>query len=324
MGTAFHLQIIDTLLGHFVPSLLPAHSETLWLVCWISIIVLTVAGIYLFVASLKRALLFSAAFGLFYISIAAFLTGTSGPADFVHASLAWIAVTILFLSYRTWVSEKRQRSIRATLSKYVAPHILEELLQHPSRLALGGKEREITVLFADIRNFTGMSEDMAPTEVVRILNAYFSVVSQEIVGHGGMIDKYIGDAIMAFWGAPLDEPKQADRAVRAALAMVRAVEVLNATARRRGDLPLQIGIGIYTGKAVVGNIGSTQHVNYTAIGDTVNAASRIEGLTKKYGATVIISESTKNSLTETFDLTSLGRELVKGKKRDIGLFSVQR
>ena len=178
------------------------------------------------------------------------------------------------------------------------------------------------MLFSDIRGFTSISEKTTPRELVRILNTYFSSITKKIIENDGVLDKYIGDAIMAFWGAPIPEPKQADKAVKAALEMLEELKKINIQFLASGDPEIKIGIGIYTGKAIVGNIGSEHRFDYTAIGDTVNIASRIEGLTKEYKTEIIIGESTKNKLTENFSVTLLGKTNVKGKLEEVTIYSV--
>jgi adenylate cyclase len=187
----------------------------------------------------------------------------------------------------------------------------------------GGEEREMTVFFSDIRGFTTISEQTTPTELVRILNEYFTQMTAEVLRTGGVVDKYIGDAVMAFWGAPIDDPDHADHAVEAALAMIEKLKLLNQKLRAQGDPEIKIGIGLYSGKAVVGNVGSNDRFDYTVIGDTVNAASRLEGLNKEYKTQIIISESVKNKLKKQYPLVCLGCTPVKGRKEPINIYTIE-
>jgi adenylate cyclase len=189
-------------------------------------------------------------------------------------------------------------------------------------VALGGQEKEMTILFSDIRGFTTMSEGLQPKELIRIMNNYFSAMTEEILRHDGIIDKYIGDAIMAFWGAPLDDPNHATKALEAALAMVERLKKINLDFKAQGDPEINIGIGLYTGLAVVGNVGSNLKVNYTVLGDTVNTASRLEGQTKEYGVKIILGESTKNRAQGNYQFKSLGSTKVKGKEIPINIYTV--
>jgi adenylate cyclase len=188
-------------------------------------------------------------------------------------------------------------------------------------VSLGGERREITILFSDIRGFTGISEKLAPEDLVDFLNTYFTRVTKVIMEQRGLVDKFIGDAIMAFWNAPLADTEHAEHAVYAALAMK---EQLDHVRKEHGDKypRLEIGIGINTGDAVVGNVGSTERLSYTAIGDSVNLASRLEGLTKYYGVHILISESTRKCLKEDVVVRELDLVKVKGKKEPVKVYEV--
>ena len=182
--------------------------------------------------------------------------------------------------------------VRSLLGKVVSPAIAAELMG--KELILGGEERIVTILFSDIRDFTGISERLSPTEMLDTLNLYFTKMSAIIERHGGVVDKYIGDAIMALFGAPLNHPHEADAAMSAALEMVEALDEFNQQREREGRATLRIGIGINTDRVVAGNMGSQSRLNYTVIGDGVNLASRLEGLTKntEYNARIIIGAAT--------------------------------
>ncbi len=221
------------------------------------------------------------------------------------------------------MGERYKRELKMLFSKYVSPQVLHTMLDNPSSVSLGGEEREITVLFSDIRGFTTLSEAVTPKELVRILNKYFTAMTGEVLRHGGVLDKYIGDAIMAFWGAPLSDAHQADHAVRAAQGMLVRLRVLNEELRAAGDPEIHIGVGIYTGPAVVGNMGSDLRFDYTAMGDTVNIASRLEGLNKEYKTEIIIGESTKEKLRDKVQFRSLGAVKVKGRNEPVLIYAVE-
>ena len=177
------------------------------------------------------------------------------------------------------VTERQGRFVREAFGLYLAPALVERLARQPEGLKLGGEEKELTVLFCDIRGFTGLSEGLDPTELTELLNDFLTPMTTALLEKGATIDKYMGDAIMAFWNAPLDLPDHRQRACEAVLAMRAELKALNARARR----PIAIGIGLNTGPCCVGNLGSEQRFNYSAIGDAVNVASRVEGQTKAYG-----------------------------------------
>lgn len=212
--------------------------------------------------------------------------------------------------------------VRNLLGKVVSPEIATQLLH--SDLQLGGEEREVTILFCDLRNFTSMSEKLTPTEMLALLNRYLDCMSTIIEQHGGVIDKYIGDAIMALFGAPVAVPDAANRAVMAAREMARALDQLNRQLRAEGKPSLAFGIGINTARVVAGNMGSKSRLNYTVIGDGVNLASRLEGLTKnpEYDAPVIVSEATLQAMNPRPVARELGEVLVKGKAVAVKIFAL--
>jgi adenylate cyclase len=205
--------------------------------------------------------------------------------------------------------------VRDLLGKVVSPAVATELLRKD--VVLGGEEREVTVLFSDLRNFTGMCEAVAPQEMVRILNDYFTRMSAIVERHGGVVDKYVGDALMALFGAPLQNPDDADRALQAALDMSEALDELNGQWQAQGLAPIKIGIGINTDVVVAGNMGSQTRLNYTVIGDGVNLAARLETLTKTpaYATRIIVAGSTLAKARQRYNVRSLGEVEVKGKQK---------
>jgi adenylate cyclase len=192
--------------------------------------------------------------------------------------------------------------VRRAFSYYVSPTVVNEIIAHPEKLELGGVVREVTLLFCDVRNFSTISERMTAHELTRFINGLLTPLSEIILDNRGTIDKYIGDEIMAFWNAPLDDPDHAKNALRSALAMVARMSDLNKEWRRqaeaegRSHVEVRIGIGINSGDVCVGNLGSLQRFDYSAIGDNVNVASRIEGLSKVYGVPLVVGEATMQRL----------------------------
>jgi adenylate cyclase len=212
--------------------------------------------------------------------------------------------------------------VRDLLDKNVSPEVAANLLR--DGLALGGEEREVTILFADLRGFTTLSEHLAPRELVTLLNRYLDRMSAAIEAEGGVIDKYIGDEIMALFGAPLAAPDSADRAVRAALAMRRALAAFNQELAAENRPPLAFGVGINTARVVAGNIGSHRRLNYSVIGDGVNLAARLQPLTRRaeYAADIIVSEAVLARLTRPYRLRSLGEVTVKGRAAPVAIHAV--
>lgn len=220
-----------------------------------------------------------------------------------------------FNSMATGLAEKER--VRDLLGKVVSREIADELMS--KEIELGGEEAEVTVLFTDIRGFTSLSEDKSPQQLLTLLNEYFTALTSVIEANGGVVDKYIGDAVMALFGAPVRHEDAASRAVRTAMGMEEALDQVNAEYAARGAKPIHIGVGINTDEVVVGNMGTQTRLNYTAIGDGVNLASRVEGLTKHYGVTVIVTESTRNAATE-FAYQELDLVRVKGKSEPVRIF----
>ncbi len=216
--------------------------------------------------------------------------------------------------------EDKEHAVRM-FSRFVNPHVVQELIASDG-LARGGERRQITLLFSDIRGFSTLSETRPPEELVKMLNDYFTSQVDIVFKHGGSLDKFIGDALMAFWGAPLDDVKQAEHAINAALDMYDRVQVLR---KKMGEIGknFDVGIGLHTGPAVVGLIGSEQRREYTAIGDTVNLASRIEGLTVGV-APILVSEDTMQQCPDAFDFIDRGLHPVKGRVQGVRLYEPRR
>lgn len=237
----------------------------------------------------------------------------------VGVSVAYAGITL----DRYVVEERQRQRVRALFARYVSPDVVKEILDSPDGAGLGGHRRKITVLFSDIRGFTSISEKLPPEGVISLLSEYLSRVSDIIFHHGGTIDKFIGDAVMALYGAPLGRADDAARAIRTAIDMVRLTEELSASWEARCGRPLRIGVGLNTGEAVVGNIGSELRADYTAIGDAVNVASRLEGLTKDLGASIVLSESTYEEVKGEFSLRPLREVFLKGRDVAVKVYTVQ-
>ena len=232
------------------------------------------------------------------------------------ATLATIYVVGSALSFVR--SERDRRDIRAAFGLYLSPEVADQVARDPEKLKLGGEQREITVMFTDVRGFTRISEQFDPPGLTRFMNRFLTPMTELILGHGGTIDKYMGDAIMAFWNAPLDTPDHPAKACATALAMQARLKELNveweeeARREQRLHIPVNIGIGLNTGPATVGNFGSTQRLTYSCLGDEVNLASRLEGLCKLYGVGLIIGERTSAAVPGLAGI-ELDRVMVKGK-----------
>ena len=236
------------------------------------------------------------------------------------AHLTVTAFGTIFLGYLSVDREKLR--MRSTFSRYLGEDVMDVALEHPDRLNRGEK-REMTVLFSDIRGFTSLSEHMSPEKLADFINQYLSPMTQIVFDEKGTLDKYIGDAVMAFWNAPLDQADHALRACRAAVHMLERLAELKAQWRAAGLPELEIGIGINTGQMVVGNMGSDVRVDYTVLGDSVNLGSRLEGTNKEYETRIIISEWTRAAVKEGIVTRRLGAVRVKGKRVPVGIFELR-
>jgi adenylate cyclase len=310
-GVEIHASIIETIqTGSFLHN-----QEPLSIVLVIFIFCLA-AGALLYRVRLSFATLAIAVITIAYIFFSSlqFEAGTVMNILYPLLALACVYVADVGLFY---MAEKKQRGfVTSIFGKYVSKEVAAEILRKTTseELMLKGEKREITIMFTDIRHFTSISERMRPEGLVRFLNAYLSDMTGIIMKNKGIVDKYIGDAIMAFWGAPLDEKRHAVMACSAALDMKKSLE--------ESKSEFRIGIGLNTGPAIAGNMGSSQRVNYTVIGDTVNAASRLEGLNKEYGTMIIAGEPTCNEAKQDFVFRELDLIRVKGKNIPIRIYEL--
>ena len=259
-----------------------------------------------------------------YLALAIYLFESQGLwLNLVYPTLlvALLFATATLVEYFFTFSEKRY--LKVAFQHYVPRAVVDDLVADAGKLQLGGEKRELTVLFSDIRGFTTLSEAMAPEDLVKLMNEYFTVMTEKVFEHRGSLDKYIGDAIMAVFGAPVAEPQHAALACRSALDMVRTLRTFQDSLRQRGLPAIDIGIGINTGPMVVGNMGSKSRFNYTVVGDAVNLASRIEHLNKEYGTNILVSEYTYLPLKDEFPLArEVDRVRVRGRAQPVHLFEL--
>ncbi|MBC5782788.1 adenylate/guanylate cyclase domain-containing protein [Ramlibacter sp. USB13] len=225
----------------------------------------------------------------------------------------------LNMSYGYFVESRSKRELANLFGTYVPPELVDEMVKDPDSYSMKAASKELTVMFCDMRGFTKMSEKMEPTQLQELLNAVFSRLTDIIRANRGTIDKYMGDCVMAFWGAPVDTPNHAELAVKSAMEMSRAVHEINAEHRAKGIPEIGVGVGINTGTMCVGDMGSDIRRSYTVIGDAVNLGSRLEGLSKVYGVDIVVSESARQQARE-FAWQELDRVRVKGKEQAVGIF----
>jgi len=228
-----------------------------------------------------------------------------------------VQILLQALQRQSETLRERER-IRETFGKYVSPEVRDEILS--GRLALEGQAREVTILFADLRDFTPWVEATDPREVVRDLNRYFTEMNEAIRRHRGLVLQFIGDEIEAVFGAPVADPAHAALALRAALEMRERLARLNAERAGAGKPPLRHGVGIHTGRVLAGNIGSSERLSYALVGDPVNLASRIQDLNKQLGSDILVSGTTQALLDGTFALTPLPAVRVKGRSVEVEIY----
>lgn len=315
---AVHASVLNGLLenGFYARWTLPAAS---WVLVGLSVLLGAAAcfrGLYVYYLAGAAG-----AGGLIALAWQQFLGFSLFPVTSVLAGYLFVFVGLVV---GLQVSLSRHGAfIRTAFSRYVPAQVVEQLLENPELLRLGGEEREATVLFSDLEGFTTVSEKMPPPHLASLLNEYLTQMTRIIIENGGIIDKYLGDGIMAEFGIPLANPNHADQAVRAALAMQVALHKLNAEWEKQGRVKVNCRIGIHTGILIAGNLGSDQVFDYTVIGDSVNLAARLEGVNKLYRTQIIISEKTCRLLTpEVFRVRPLDIIKVKGKNESVRIYEV--
>jgi adenylate cyclase len=265
------------------------------------------------------------------------LVGLGGFSWFVYWSFAqhgrWLSFVIpagtlvanyaAITSYRMIFEERQKRKLRKSFAQYLSPGVIALIERDPQKyIRPGGESKELTVLFSDIRGFTTISEALTPDELVRLLNEYLGAMTEILFSTNGTLDKYIGDAIMAFWGSPYPQADHAYQGCLCALEMVRGLAQLNAKWAAEGRCPLSIGVGLNTGRVNVGNMGSAKRLAWTVMGDNVNLASRLEGITKEYQTQIVTSENTYRQVADKFVFRELDKIKVKGKHQPVTIYEL--
>lgn len=259
--------------------------------------------------------------GLFVVNMLFFDVGILFNGWYFLLGIIVLYLYVLMVHYVFLYVSKQD--LRKLFSFYLSEAILADLIDNPEALKLGGVRKEMTVLFSDLRGFTSLSESLSPEDLVSVLNKYLSEMTSKVFEFNGVIDKYMGDAIMSFWGAPLDDAKQVENAAAAALAMRDHLKALNKQkAWIRDDIELHLGIGINTGPMIVGNMGGEQRFDYTVMGDSVNLGSRLEALNKIYGTEIILSEFSYKKIKDVFSCRLLDKVAVKGKEKPVRIYEL--
>lgn len=304
---------------------------------YVEILVLILTGLIMgFVlprlSAIKAAVFSSVFLSGYIIAVQLFFSFMGLWVNFIYPAANIMTISLVVTVVKYFFEEKKAREIRSMFSSYVSPKIVEELINNPEKAKLGGERRTVTVLFSDIMGFTSISERKVPEEVVEMLNEYFTEMTNIIFKWDGTLDKFVGDEIMAFWGAPAEQPDHAELAVRCALNMTDRLSEMQEKWMKEGEEVLDCGIGINTGEVIIGNIGATgKKMDYTVIGDHVNLAARVEKLTRNYSAKIILTEFTishldtliEKGLIGHYQLEGLETVKVKGKEKGVKIFELK-
>ena len=287
------------------------------------VVLLVVFGLMMALAGILLAPLATSLFGLSSIAIFVglnhfvWINGVVLP--IASGVMLLLALFVVHMTFGYFLETRGRQQLTGLFGQYVPRELVDEMSRSPDDYSLAAESRELTVLFSDVRGFTALSEGLSPQDLSELMGQYLTPMTEEIHRNRGTIDKYIGDAIMAFWGAPLADSDHPRHAVQAALAMVKRLEEINQSFRARGWPEIRIGIGINSGQMSVGNMGSSFRMAYTVLGDAVNLGSRLEGLTKAYGVSVICSEFTAKAIPE-YVFREVDRVRVKGRSQPVGIF----
>jgi len=321
-GVEVHANAIDTILkGDFL-------SRSQW-VRLMDILIIVGIGFFTGLAlprfkAISGALFATVMFASYILAACYLFSHYRLLVSIIYPIMGLLLTYITITAYHYMVEEKEKRRIRTTFQHYLAAPVVEEILKDPDKLKLGGEEKELTVLFSDIRGFTTISERLSPSQIEQLLNEYLTAMTTVVFEQGGTLDKYMGDAIMAFFGAPLEQPDHFLKACLTATGMIEELTVLQQKWKKKG-LPLfNVGIGVNSGIMVVGNMGSDSLFDYTVIGDNVNLGSRLEALNKQYGTSIIISEFTYNYVKDKFMFRELDLVQVKGKEKAVKIYELLR
>jgi adenylate cyclase len=318
-GYVIHATALDNLLNGDALVRPPLLRRTLALLLF----AVVTGALFGAVPSLRDSSLLGLALVLGYLGLATWLFSSFQVWLLVVAPTIAVVLAHLGVTGYGYLTEGRERQfLRGAFARYVAPEVVDQLVKNPGQLALGGETRELTVMFADVAGFTSLSEGRAPREIVELMNECFTALTGVIQGHGGTVDKFIGDAVMAFWNAPVEQADHAARACRATHDLLKALERLNVGWSARGLPRISMRVGLATGPALVGNVGSSTKFNYTVMGDTVNLASRLEGAAKVFGTLSLVAGSTVAAAARAVPCRELDWLQVKGRSEPVPVFEV--
>jgi adenylate cyclase len=311
--------VIDSLLDGDAIKLPKAAYDVALFVVIAALVCLAVSFGNTVVAGVCAALLLAGAFAASYLGFAHF----SRMVDPVGAMTGVVCVFAATISYREIFEGRQRRMLHNIFRHFTHPAVIKNMMQHPDKIRLGGEQKRLTILFSDVKNFSTISEQLDPEALTRLLNRYLGAMTDAVLENFGTLDKYLGDGIMAFWGAPVDNPAHANLAALAALDCVERAGRLNAELENEGIAPLTTRIGINTGEVVVGNMGSRDRFDYTVLGDAANLASRLEGVNKIFGTTILLGEATRAELPPgEFVLREIDVVRVKGRSEPARIYEL--
>ncbi len=319
-GVEIHANMIDDILyQHFIRR---GFHEKLADIAFILLFSLGAAILFSLLNPLRATLYLSGSLFLyFWLTYFWFAHYRMWVADFLPMMTLFVTYAAI-VSYRFFFEEGEKKKVRSAFSQYMHPALIAQMLNSPEGIRLGGEEKELTALFSDIRGFTTLSESLTPAQLVELLNEYLTEMTEVIFKNWGTLDKYIGDAIMAFWGAPYPQADHALRACRTGLDMIAALQRLQEGWQSRGVPRIDIGVGINSGPMLVGNMGSKRRKNFTIMGDSVNLASRLEGINRQFGTHIVISEGTFHQVKDHVVARELDLIQVKGKTHPVKVYEL--
>ena len=317
-GIEHHANALNTILNQDFLRKLSDRSNIL-----IMFFIALILGFLLTRITIIKGTLFSFFLILSYLGVSFYLFDSKSVVIAMFTPPVQMVFSFIFIiTYRVLTEQKEKRYIRQTFSKFVSKSVVDELLKYPEKLKLGGEKKILTVLFSDIRGFTTLSEKLTPEELVEHLNQYLQAMTDLVFKYNGTLDKYVGDEIMAFWGAPVELENHALEACKSALEQIEVLKMMNESWKSMGKPGLEIGIGINSGDMVVGNMGSSSRMDYTLMGDNVNLGARLEGTNKIYGTSIIISEATYLLVKDHVVVRELDLIRVKGKEHPVVIYEL--
>ena len=293
---------------------------------WVNIL-LTLIGMllvygYIRICNLQKSIVSTIWISLIYLIFSATCFYFGIVINVLTPIVMFVLTTILAYTHKFVLENRSKEKVKSAMGKYMSQDVMKRVIQDIDNLGLGGKRANVTVLFSDIRGFTTMSEQMTPQEVSEILNEYFTEMEPIITSYNGVINKFIGDAVMAIFGEPIQDKNHAQNAVKCAYAMLQKVKELQKKWAREGKPKIEIGVGINTGEVFVGNIGSVNRMEYTVIGDTVNLASRLESYNKIYKTKLLISSATYEEVKGIVDVIKISDVEIRGKANKMDIYEI--